>query len=216
LRSEQSLRTGDGRKCSGELFPAEEEGFDLLPVEDAGVVGEGDVVGRVVEDAGAGEGFQLAGVVVDEEVGAQDGLVSTEDDVGVGDEGEVTGKPVVLGVEGGGDLHCGGGDEDLIALLQGGEDSGRVGHDVEIGEEVFGAEVVVEDSMVSLGDDLPEALAVEVGLGEGGVVVAVVAEEMFGDGVGHDFVHVDADALAGIFHVASIIADESRSVGLVL
>ena len=138
-------------------------------------------------------------------VGAEDGLVAAEDDVGVRDEGEVAGEPAVLGVEGGGDLHGGGGDEDLVVALELGEDAGRVGHDVEVGEEVLGAHVVVEDGLVMRGNDLPDALAEEVGLGEGGVVVAVVAEEMFGDGVGHHFVHVDADAGAGGH--GTIIAD---------
>jgi len=32
---------------------------------------------------------------------------------------------------------------------------------------------------------------------EGSASVAVVAEEVLGDGVGDDFVHIDADALAG-------------------
>ena len=47
---------------------------------DAGVAGDGGVVGGVVEDAGAGEEFELAGVVVDQVVGAQDGFVAAEDD----------------------------------------------------------------------------------------------------------------------------------------
>jgi hypothetical protein len=37
---------------------------------------------------------------------------------------------------------------------------------------------------------------VEVLLGEVGGVVAVVAEEVLGDSVGHDFVHVDADTFS--------------------
>ena len=122
------------------------------------------------------EAFELAGVVVDEVVGAEDGFVAAEDDVGVGDEGEVAFQPAVLGVEGGGDLHGGGGDEDLVVALELGEDAGRVGHDVEVVEEVFGAEVVVEELVVRGGDDLPEALAAEVFLGEGCVEFAVVAE----------------------------------------
>ena len=47
---------------------------------DAGVAGDGDVVGGIVEDAGADEAFELAGVVVDEVVGAEDRLVAAEDD----------------------------------------------------------------------------------------------------------------------------------------
>src|SRR5665213_3959596 len=93
------------------LFLAEEELFDFEPVADAGVGGEVDVVGGVVEDAGAGEGFELAGVVVDEVIGEEDGFVAAEDDVGVGEEREVALEPGVLGVEGGGNLHGGRGDE---------------------------------------------------------------------------------------------------------
>ena len=126
---------------------------------DAGVAGDVGVVGGVVEDAGAGEDFELAGVVVYEVVGAEDGFVAAEDDVGVGDEGEVALEPGVLGVERGGDLHGSGGDEDLVVALEFGEDAGSFGHDVEVGEEVFGAGVVVEELVVGGGDDLAEALA---------------------------------------------------------
>ncbi len=185
----------------------QEEGFDFQPVADAGVAGDGFVVGGVVQNAGAGEEFELTWVVVDEKVGAEDGFVAAEDDVGVGDEREVALEPAVLGVERAGDFHGGGGDEDLVVALHLGEDARCVGHDVKVFEEVFGAEIVVEDGVMALGDDLPEALATEVFLGEVAVVVAVIAEEMFGDGVGHDLVHVDADAFAGGVH-SSIIGDE--------
>ncbi len=50
------------------------------------------------------------------------------------------------------------------------------------------------------GDDVPDPLAVEVGLGEVAAVVAVVADEVLGDGVGDDFVHVDTDAFEGGGH----------------
>ena len=175
------------------LLIAEEEGFDFEPVVDAGVAGDGDVVGGVVEDSGAGEGGELAGVVVDKVVGAKDGLVAAEDDVGVGEGGEVALEPAEFGIEGAGDFHGGGGDEDFVAALELGEDAGGVGHDVEVLKEVRGAEVVVEDLVVGLGDDLPEALAAEVFLGEIALEFLVVAGEMLGDGVGHDFVHVNAD-----------------------
>ena len=85
---------------------------------DAAEIGDGGVVGRVVEDSGTGEAAERAWVVVDEVVGAEDAFVAAEDDVGGGDGGEVAGEPAVLGVEGGGDLHGGGGDEDLEALLE--------------------------------------------------------------------------------------------------
>jgi hypothetical protein len=57
-----------------------------------------------------------------------------------------------------------------------------IGHDGEVAEEVFVAEVGVECGMAVRGDDLPEAAAAKVGEGEGmGEVVgevAVVAEEV--------------------------------------
>jgi len=178
------------------LFLAEEEGFDFEPVADAGVAGYGDIVGRVVENAGAGEAFELARVVVDEVVGAEDGLVAAEDDVGVGDGGEVALQPAELGIEGAGDFHGGGGDEDFVMALERFEDARGIGHDVEVFKEVFGAKKFVEDLVMRSRDDLPEALAAEIVLGERYVEFAVVAEEMFGDCIGHDLVHVDADTLA--------------------
>ena len=143
---------------------------------------------------------ELAGVVVDEVVGAEDGFVAAEDDVGGGDEGEVFGEPVVLGDEAGGDFHGGGGDEDFVAGLEAFEDALGVGHDAEVAEEVVFAEVVVDEGVTVGGGDLPEAAAAEVVEGDGGGVVvgevAVVAVEVFSEGVGDDFVHVDGDDFA--------------------
>jgi hypothetical protein len=81
------------RFSSPQFIRIDEQFSDFEPVADAGVAGDGDVVGGVVEDAGAVEAFELAGVVVDEVVGAEDGLVAAEDDVGVGDGGEVALEP---------------------------------------------------------------------------------------------------------------------------
>ncbi len=59
------------------------------------------------------------------------------------------------------------------------------------------AEVVVDGGVEVGGGDLPEAAAAEVVEGDGGVVVggevAVVAVEVFSEGVGYDFIHVDGD-----------------------
>ena len=51
--------------------------------------------------------------------------------------------------------------------------------------------------MVLGGNGVVNPFAEQIALGERFIVVAVVAEEMLGDRVGDDFVHVDADALGG-------------------
>src|SRR5208283_4228478 len=224
-----------GRGALRELFVAEEEGLDFEPVVDAAEAGDGGVVGCVVEDSpadGSGrfalgstlfvprmlppiailEAAELAGVVVDEVVGAEDGLVAAEDDVGGWDGGEVALQPAVLGVEGGGDLHSGTGDEDFEVLLEAAEDALRVGHDIEDVEEVVGAEILLEAGMAVDGDDVPDPLAAQIGLGDVALVVAVVAGEVLGDGVGDDLIHVDADAFENSVH-GSIICDRFEVQG---
>ena len=78
---------------------------NLLPVVDADEAGDGEVVRCGVEQALAFKVQQVAGLVVDEEVGAEDGLVAAEDVVSGRDEGEVALQPAVLGSEGVGDGH---------------------------------------------------------------------------------------------------------------
>jgi hypothetical protein len=94
LRYTASGRDGGRRKVGEGRALREEEGFYVLPVVDAAEAGEVDVGWRGVEDAfavgvaltvGGFEEAELAGVVVDEEVGAEDGFVAAEDDVGGGD-----------------------------------------------------------------------------------------------------------------------------------
>ena len=53
------------------------------------------------------------------------------------------------------------------------------------------------------GDDVPDPFAAQVGLGEVVAVVAVVTEEVLGDSVGDDFVHVDGNARRelGLLHL---------------
>jgi len=158
-----------------------------------------------VEDALTLEQAELAGVVVDEEVGAEDGLVPAEDDVGGGDEGEVFGEPFVLGSEAGGDFHGGGGDEDVVAGLEAGKDALGVGHDREDAEEVFGEHVAFEVADAGWGDGVPEPATMKIGAGEGrggvvGVKVTVVTEEVFAEGVGYNFIHVYGDGLARVGH----------------
>ncbi len=190
----------------------QEEGLDVEPIVDAPVAGDVDVGGRGVEDALPSVGAvdrrfalkeaELAGVVVDEEVGAEDGLVATEDDARGGNEGEVLGKPLVLGGEAGGYFHGGGGDKDVVAGLEAGKDALGVGHDTQNPEEVLGEHVAFEVPDAGWGNGVPEPAAVEIFAGEGrggvvGVEVAVVAEEVLAEGVRDDFVHVYGDDLAG-------------------
>ncbi len=129
-----------------------------------------------------------------------------------GMNGKCCSEPGELRIEGGGYLHSSGGDEDLILLLQRRKDARRVRHHVEIGEEVFGMKVVVKDGMVMLRNNLPEALAEQVSLGERSILVAVIAEEVFGDGVSHHFIHVDADALGSGFHLLLLSRMCSRKI----
>ena len=71
--------------------------------------------------------------------------------------------------------------------------------------------------MVLGGNGVVNPFAEEIALGERFIVVAVVAEEMLGDSVGHDFVHVDADAgwgLGGI-HAASMVSPWRCGMGSV-
>ena len=139
------------------------------------------------------EAVELAGVVVDEEVGAEDGFVSAEDDVRGRDEGEVALEPVELGGEAGGDFHGGGGDEDVVTRLQAREGLLGSGHDVEDGEEVVGGHVAGEDVVLLGRDEIPEVAALEVVERVAGAEVAVVAVEVLGEGVGDDLVHVHGD-----------------------
>src|ERR1039457_3217409 len=88
---------------------------NLLPVIDADEAGGGEVVGGGVEDALAFKAEEVFGQVVDEVVGAEDGLVAAEDVMRGRDEGKVALEPAVLGAEGVGDGHGLGGYEDFGA-----------------------------------------------------------------------------------------------------
>src|ERR1039458_7550751 len=101
---------------------------NLLPVVYAHKAGGGQVVGSGVEQALALEAHEVFGQVVDEIVGAKDGLVSAEDVVGGRDEGEVALQPAVLGAEGVGDGHGLSGDEDFKAQGEFPEHVLRTGH----------------------------------------------------------------------------------------
>jgi hypothetical protein len=185
-----------GYGLSGELIGDGGEEFgDLLPVVDAGVAGNGEVVGCGVEQALAVKELEVAGLIVDEEIGEEDGLVSAEDVVGGRDEGEVALQPTILGAERVGDNHGLRGYEDFEAGGEVFQDALRVGHEGEVFKEVFSVKEGAELELAVGGRDLPEPLANEVLGSDFFLEGFVVAAEMLCEGVGHYFVHVDADAL---------------------
>ena len=102
-------------------------------------------------------------------------------------------QPAVFGTEGVGDGHGLGGDIDFEAVGEGAEDLLRAGHEGEIFEEIFGVKEGAELLAALGGGELPKALAGEIGWSDGFVEGLVVAAQVLGEGVGHDFVHVDAD-----------------------
>ena len=87
----------------------------LFPVIDADKACSGQVMGSGVEQALSIKAEDIFRQVVDEIVGAEDGLVSAEDVVGGRYLGKVALQPAVLGAEGVGDGHGLGGDEDFKA-----------------------------------------------------------------------------------------------------
>ena len=132
---------------------------DLVPVIDARKASDGEVVRRGVEQAPALKEQQVAGLIVDEEVGAEDGLVAAEDVVRGRDEGEMALQPAVLGTEGVGDNHGLGSDEDLEARGEIFENLLRVGHEREVFKEIFRVKKGAELKLAIGGRDLPEAFA---------------------------------------------------------
>ena len=117
---------------------------DLLPVIDADEARGREVMRGGVEDALAFEADQVFGQVVDEIVGAEDGLVAAEDVMGGRDEGEMALQPAVLGAERVGDAHGLGGNEDFKAGREVLEHLLRARHKRQVLEKVFGVEKVAE------------------------------------------------------------------------
>jgi hypothetical protein len=72
---------------------------NLLPVINTRKSGCGQVVRCGVKQAPAFKVEQIAGLVVDEEVGAENGFVAAEDVMCGRDEGEVALQPALLGAE---------------------------------------------------------------------------------------------------------------------
>ena len=85
----KELSTGLGGEVLGDFFP----------VIDANETGRGQVVRSTVKEALAFKAEQILGQVVDQVVGAEDGLVAAKDVVGGRDEGKMTLEPAVLGAQ---------------------------------------------------------------------------------------------------------------------
>src|SRR5579864_631839 len=129
------------------------------PVVDASEADGGDVVRRGVEEAAAFKALEVAGQVVDEILGAENGLVAAEDVVGGRDEQEVALQPAILGAERVGYGHGLGGDENVEAFGQVLQDLLRTGHQWEVFEKVLGIEEGAHLLLTVGGRHLPQALA---------------------------------------------------------
>ena len=173
----------------GEIFG------DLLPILNSDETGIGEIVRRGEEEALAFEAKEIARKIVDEVVGAEDGLVAAEDVMGGRDEGEVALEPSILGTERVGHDHGLGGDEDFKTggeILKG---FLRAGDEGKILEEIFGIEEGAKLLLAIVRSELPDSLAGKVLDSDGFVEGLVVTAEVLGERVCHDFIHIDADAL---------------------
>ena len=77
------------------------------------------------------------------------------------------------------------------------EDLLSAGHEGQVFKKVLGVEEGAELRLAVGGRDFPEALADQVFRGYVFVKGLVVAAQVLGEGVCHDLVHIDADALHG-------------------
>src|SRR5581483_8000141 len=82
----------------------------------------------------------------------------------------------------------------FVLLCQGTKDALAVLDDRQILEEILGAEIAFEALVAVNGDDVPEPLAFEIGLGNPLAMIAVIARDVLGQGIGQHFIHVDGDA----------------------
>src|ERR1039458_9366126 len=167
---------------------------DLLPVVYADEAGGGQVVGGGVEDSLTFKAEEVFGQVVNEVVGAEDGLVAAEDVMRGRDEGKVALQPAVLGAEGVGDGHGLGGDEDFKTGGEVFEDVLSAGHEGQVLEEILGVKEGAELLLAVEGGDLPQSLAGQVQRGNVLIEGLVVAAQMLRERVCYDLIHVHADA----------------------
>lgn len=86
-----------GRRQAPRL--SQKELLNIEPVVDAPEALDGNVVGRGEEDSFAQEPAQLAGIVVDQVIGADDALVPAIDDMRRRDKGKMSFQPAELLME---------------------------------------------------------------------------------------------------------------------
>ena len=112
----------------------------LEPVVHAYESGGKQIMRRGVEQALAFEAQQVARLVVDEKVGAEDRLVAAKDVMRGRDEGKVALQPAVFRAERIGHGHGLRGDEDFKARGQFLQHRLRAGHQGQVFEKIFGIE----------------------------------------------------------------------------
>lgn len=111
------------------------------------------------------------------------------------DEGAVALEPAALGTERVGEGHGLASDEDFEALGEVAEDVLRGGHERQVFKEVLGIEEGAELLPAVEGRDFPEGFSDEMVRNERFVEGLVVAAQVLGERVRHDFIQVDTDAL---------------------
>ena len=128
---------------------------NFAPVVHPNKTGCCEIVRRSIEQSLAFEASEIPGLVVDEIVGAEDGLVTAEDVVRGRDEGKMSLQPSVFGAEGVGHGHGLRGDEDFKAGGEVFEHLLRVGNQSQVLEEVFSVEEGAKLLLAVEGRDLP-------------------------------------------------------------
>lgn len=168
---------------------------DLGPVVDPDEPGGAEVMGCGEKQALAFKAEEVARQVVNEVVGTENGLVAAKNVMCRRNEREMPLQPTILWAKGVGHNHGLGGNEDFKAAGEVVEHFLRAGDEGKILEEIFGIEKGAELFLAVKRRVLPDAFAGKIVNCNGFVEGLVVAAEVLGEGVCHDFVHVDADAL---------------------
>src|SRR5664279_2279613 len=71
----------------------------VVPIIQPGIASFLAIVGRSEQESLSGKTVEMTGAVVNQEVGRDDALVATENDMGIGKRGEMVLDPLVLLVE---------------------------------------------------------------------------------------------------------------------